>query len=366
MKSLSLLTIMAVFLCFFFCTQDKYDRVEYFRHIDDEGIEPLIGKHQVNEETALKINCYRFVYNEQSRLIEVEYIKEGNPGKDPRLGVTKFIIKYENGIEFRSHLDTEGNPISDTTGVYKYKRILDKENNTVLAINYDEKGNIIKDIFGVAQYYTFLNEKGMPIRYFHLNEKGDTITHAMGLYEVRQKYDQTGNVIEIYNYGKDGRLGGNQTFGPVIYRSKFDKHGNWIEGRVYGSDGKLANTEHLPYAVRQSKYDEKGNKKEEFYYDNNNKLLSKIKFYKNGSTLESWSHMSFAQPKIPELANISYLYGKFDKNGSLIELSYHDEDEKLMERDDNGIAIERYEYNEKGEITKIIGLDKNENIVFEK
>jgi len=259
--------------------------VKYYRHVDNEGTEPLIGKHKIDAEIALDVNCYRFVFNAQDQLIAVEYLKKGKIRKDPFYGVARFMFEYEEGAEFRFYQDVEGNCISDTTGVFKHKRILDKENNTVLTINFDNEGNIIEDVFGASQNLAILNQKGLPIKHCFLDKVGKTIANKHGIFSVGYKYDQSDNVIEICNYNKDQQLSEDKTMGAAICRSKFDEYGNMIEAKFYDNNGDIKNTIRGKYAIIRSKYDEMGNRVEISLFASDEKLLNNMKFDGNGNII---------------------------------------------------------------------------------
>ncbi|MCP4581500.1 MAG: hypothetical protein GY839_07755 [candidate division Zixibacteria bacterium] len=358
LKQLVLLLILSIYSCN--ASGDSF--IRYYRHIDIEGREPVIGMYEINSEIAERVNCYRFTYDKEERLSKVEFLKDMKLAANPFNGVAVIITEYFNDYELRKYQDEQGNSVCTNWGVYRTKRIIDSNKNIVLTINMDSSNNCIRDSNDVAQYYSMLNESGLPISYCHFDENGDTLECIYGTFKVKNIYDDKGNIIEAHLYGKDGILKPDARFGGSILKGEFDNDGYKIESRICNSQGLLKNTDDEDYAITRSKYFANGSLAQISYYKSNEKLVYRVVYNELGGFIETWMPISKWIKQDYGATGVDLVRHKY-KNNEIEEVAYFDIDENPKERKDTGAAVERYIHNENKEI---IGYNLKNEIVFRK
>ena len=122
----------------------------WYRRIDIDAYERLVGIHKIDSAEASVTNSYRFSYDAAGRLVEVEYHRSGRSIADPVYGVPRIEISYETGYVHRKFTDSRGTPVTDDRGVWSKRIRLDESGRAIGVFHYDRFGNIIADSEGVA------------------------------------------------------------------------------------------------------------------------------------------------------------------------------------------------------------------------
>jgi serine/threonine-protein kinase len=206
-----------------------------------------------------------------------------------------------------------------------------EENNGLIVVidDRDMKGNVIKHAFyqanektlklsnnGIAGWKSeYDNGKETKREYFDEKEQPTAGNYNHAKWEA--VYDDMGNRTEISYFDKNGGF---------IYgnRYTYDARGNLVEGFRFGKDKKLAKG----YLIGRYKYDERDNCIEEARYDGNNKLAENRAGY----------------------AKVTYVY---DGRNQEIERRYYNENGNLFVNPEEGYAIQKIEYDNKGDMIKI-------------
>ena len=100
------------------------------------------GLHAITAEQAREINHYRFSYDDQGRLVGLQYCRGDELLDGSSTGVPRIEITYEGNKEIHHYFNTQGEPRSysrvfsaeyelDDEGVRKHLRFFDKEGNPV-------------------------------------------------------------------------------------------------------------------------------------------------------------------------------------------------------------------------------------------
>jgi len=96
-KTLASFTISMAILLFSVPTGSAGETHQYYRHIELDGSYNLVGRYPVDKKDANSVNCYRFTYDEDGRLIKVEYTKGGRLAIDPYFEVAQIILSMARG-----------------------------------------------------------------------------------------------------------------------------------------------------------------------------------------------------------------------------------------------------------------------------
>jgi hypothetical protein len=187
----------------------------------------------------------------------------------------------------------------------------------------------------VAQYNFELDKNGYIVRETFLNRNFERISNGYGLYYItfKRERDNTANYVEMCFYDKNEKLFDNGA-GYAISRSKYDKlTDNFLEGTYYGLNREIKKTRENA-AQKRCKYNKIGCCVEFAYYGIDGKLTN------------SKDSFSIARQE-------------FDKLGRITEQRSYGTDQKLCELKWSESAISKYQYNSKGNISKISYFGKD-------
>jgi hypothetical protein len=158
----------------------------WYRRIDVDAYERVVGIHKIESAEASMTNAYRFSYDAVGRLVEVEYHRSGRSLADPVYGVPRIEISYESGYVHRKFTDSRGAPVTDDRGVWSQRIRLDESGRAIGVFHYDRFGNIIADRDGVALQLWDLDKSGRrwKMRFFdasgaRIEESPNCITAGM-------------------------------------------------------------------------------------------------------------------------------------------------------------------------------------------
>jgi len=342
MKKVCLILLLTSFLMLSFtCQKDPNLTFKYFRHIDFEGREPIIGKCEVEHDEAMSINCYMFTYDNDS-LVSVEYFKESTLSKDPIFRVARIDISYEDDRSIRSYYDEKNDQIANSYGQFYDCRVF-IDTNAVLTILFDKNLEPTADKFGVNQYLTYLNEDGLAHILFRLDNENNAKVDNSGFYASRFSYDGD-SIISMFNCDENGKYVPIDESGTCVLLTKYDDNCNIIEFKLLDENKRLVHNEKTGYAIRQSSYDDKGNLLEDSLFNEKECLTYKVKYDNNENMVELASYDGKGNLKeIPEFGAAIVKY-KYDEINREIEVKYYDALNKLTESITDGAAVIRTDY----------------------
>lgn len=310
----------------------------FFRQISLDSKLGFVGKYPVDEKYSRENNCYHFSYDGTGKLMIVEYWRSGKLQKDLALGIAQIKIENTDGYEKRTYYNEKGKPSADLiSGVYSVRIKYDENTHLLSLFNYDKKGQLTKDKYNVTQYAWLLDNDGKRLKSMRMDKTGTRIIDNEGFYELRAKYDDKGNLVELANYGKNGKLMENCGKVSSLHK-KYDDKGNILEEAYLSDKGELVNHTISRIAVTQIKYDDNGNIVETKYLGSDEQM----KEDKSGIALTKW---------------------KYDSTGNLVEESYYGIDEQPKERKINenlSYAVVKWKYNGQGKLVKTIYMNKNQ------
>lgn len=310
----------------------------YFRHLSLDSKLAYVGKYAVDEKYAKETNCYHFQYDDMGKLETIEYLKSGKLQSDISFGVAQTKIEYTDNYEKRTFYNAKGKPTADAvSGVYSVRVKYNESTHLLSLFNYDKKGFLTKDKYSVTQYAWLLDNDGKRLKSMRMDRTGTRIVDNEGFYELRAKYDEQGKLLELANYGKDGKLMGNKGKVSILHK-KYDEKGNILEEAYLSDKGELVNHTVNKIAVSQIRYDNNGNMTETKYMGSDEQL----KEDKSGVAVTRW---------------------KYDSSGNLIEESYYGIDEQPKERkagENLSYAAVRWKYDSQGKLVQTTYLNKKQ------
>jgi len=299
------------------------------------------GSRELTPGEAAEINSYKFVYDNEGRLLSVEFVRGDELlGYGSLDGAAKITYEYSDSKQIKHYFDENNQPI-ESGGVFTEEYTLDENGVRTGLKFFDKNGQPVENRNKINYYVWTILEDGMlqEKRYNLANE--ETIMNPFcPFYELRFTYNDKGFVTRMANYMDDtlynctaencGDIGVSYfTFDP-------NEHGDVENFAVFNVTGLMSNL-YWGWSKRVSKYDENGYVLETVYYDQDNE---------------------FVGGKMVPVTQYSY-----DKHGALVETKNMDKDRNIINNPDNGVAITEYKYDEKGNRTETIRYDKERVVV---
>ena len=110
MRTIALLSAFVLALGMFSCqTGDKSadSGVAYYRQLrfSETPFDLFRGNHEISEAQAKKVNHYKFTYDEESRLVSVEYMRGDELLRGSSTGASRILITYEGNKEIHRFFD---------------------------------------------------------------------------------------------------------------------------------------------------------------------------------------------------------------------------------------------------------------------
>ncbi|GHT91393.1 serine/threonine protein kinase [Spirochaetia bacterium] len=321
-------------------TQDEYDAYGYIskRMYIDENKQPAVAKDgstiviNKNDTNGNALEKQYFDIDNQPCEIPAGYSKIvwerdnlGNPLSAFYYDANDSLCLLNTGVAGWSHEYNDQNKLTKTINYGTDKQPHEDKNGVIVQeYEYDSKGNEIKNasyesdgktlklnnngIAGVRLEYD--NGKIIKTEYFDEKEQPTEGYYDHAKWEAA--YDDMGNQTEISYFDKNG----------VFIRgtkNTYDGRGNLVERFPIGKDKNLAQG----YLIARYKYDEHDNRIEVAYYNANNQLRITTNEY----------------------AKITYA---FDDRNQEIERRYYNENGKLFVNPEEGYAIQKSEYDNRG------------------
>lgn len=249
-------------------------------------------------------NCYHFAY-QNSRLVRVDYRRDGALTPDPTSGVASIHIEYLDGAEKRAFLDAAGKPVANHMGL------------SAVLLRYDSKGT--------------------PIEWRNLGP-GDRLKEATdsGLAMFRWTYDPHGQAVEVQHFGANGQLKADRRLGVSIVRWEYDRDGNTIAESYFGPDGRPTVDWLRGVAAVRWRYGSNGKTVEESYLGPDGQLREDRN---RGVAIVRW---------------------QYDDNRNTLEERYLGTDQRLKADRRQGVAIIRWQYDAQGREIDTLTFDRNE------
>jgi len=334
----------------------------YFFSVELNPLYQFVGTGALTEEDAARANCYRFVYDSDGKLRQIEYRRAGVPMPDPLLGVPRIDFEYQPGIERRWFRDAQGQPVRDVDGIEGEELTLNAAGYATDITNLDESGGHARDNNGVIHYVRTLDDHNRVTSLRRIGLLGTAITDDAGFFETRTAYDTQGRPLERGNYDSSGNLLNNQD-GVALIRTTYtiypdstqitesyfdaaaqaaeekssgahqhqrilDQRGLLLDEAYFDTTGAPTVTTDDGIHERRNIYDDHGNKLSESFFDGDGKPVNQ---------------------KYLDAARVAY---KYDAKNRPVELAYFGDDGGPQMPHKLGYAVLRLEYDDRGTIVR--------------
>jgi len=313
--------------------------VEHFRHLQfsETPFDTEKGIHPITADEAKSINNYKFTYNEKGQLETVEFCRGDEQLSYGSLGgATKITYTYEENMQVKSFFNKDGEQIS-SGGVYKPVYILNSDGLRTNLHFYDENGEPVENRNNIHRYKWEIMENGLvrELRY-NLADEETIMNPFCPFYELRFEYDDKGYVVSMMNYEADTLYNCTAEncgdIGVSYFEFKNSDSGDLLSFSVRNTVGQLSNL-YWGWAKRLNKVDDNGYLIERAVYDQDDEYISGNNVPVN-----------------------QYVY---NEHGAMVETRNLDTDRNLINSPSNGIAVVKYEYDDKGNRTGSMRFDKD-------
>ncbi len=282
MRTIALLSALVLVFGMFSCQSgDKSSDsgIAYYRQLrfSETPFDLFTGNHEITADDAKKVNHYKFTYDEESRLIAVEYMRGDELLSGSSTGASRILISYEGNKETHHFFDHNGESTTwsgVTTAVYELDEYGTRKGLQFL----DEEGNLTENRNGIAwfEWQVMPTEQVRENRY---NLKGEetVLNEFCPFYELRFTYDDNGWVTNMANYQGDTMY--NCTvencgdIGVSFFAFQYNDAGDLTSFNVKSLTGQLSNL-YWGWAKFENKYDENGYTIENVMYDQDDEPLA--------------------------------------------------------------------------------------------
>jgi hypothetical protein len=339
---LSLLAVTSAL--FFSCKQTpdgaiKHSGVEYYRSIlfSETPWDTERGGRRLTDNQAKDINSYKFTYDDNGRLLSVEYVRGDEVLTYGSLsGAAKITYEYVGNKQIKRWFNKNNEQI-ESSGVFTAEYTLDEKGVRAGLKFFGKDGQPVENRNKIHSWVWEILEDGMvrELRYNLANE--ETIMNEFcPFYELRFTYDDNGYVTLMANYMGDTLYNCTAENCGDIGVSYFvfvpNKSGEVESFSVFNVFGQMSNL-YAGWSKRLSKYDANGYLLETEIYDQDDEFVG--------------------GRSVPIIQNA------YDSFGAVIETRNLDKNRNVFNHPVSGVAYTQYKYDEKGNRTETIRLDKD-------
>lgn len=301
--------------------------VKHFRQLrfSETPFDKNMGLHAITAEEAVKINHYKFSYDDEGRLVSLEYCRgdellDGSDSGSPRI-----LISYEGNKEIHHYFSREGES-RKRAGYFTAEYELDDDGIRKGLKFLDKEGNPVENRNGIAWYeWKILANLQLKETRFNLKGEETVLNEFCPFYELRFTYDEKGFVTNMANYQGDTMY--NCTvencgdIGVSYFAFEYGEAGDITQFTVSNLNGQLSNL-YWGWAKFENKYDEHGNLIERAMFDQDDEPLGGM--------------------AVPVTQTV------YDGHGAVIERKFMDSGRNLINHPRSGISVSRYAYDEAG------------------
>lgn len=299
------------------------------------------GSRELTPSQAAEINSYKFTYDDQDRLVSVEYVRGDELlGYSSMGGAAKITYEYEGNKQLKHYFDENNQPV-ESAGVFTAEYTLDDKGVRTGLKFFDRNGQPVENRNKINYYVWKILDDGMlqEKRYNLANE--ETIMNPFcPFYELRFTYNDKGHITRMANYMDDILYNCTAEncgdIGVSYFTFDSNEHGDVESFAVFNVTGLMSNL-YWGWSKRVSKYDGNGYVTETVYYDQDDEYVG---------------------GKMVPVTQYSY-----DKHGALTETRNMDKDRNIINHPDNGVAFTEYKYDEKGNRTETIRYNKDRVVI---
>jgi len=368
-KNKILKTITVFLIALIFSNYVVAQKTEYYRHLlfRESPYSDIKGVHQIDETTAQNETHYRFVYDDQNRVIEVshrlgDFLINDNDNWDSFIWFSpKMTVEYKENQEIRHFFNRLDDKIETHGKMYKAIFDVDENGKRTAVKFYDKEDNPSENAWNIHTYqWTDLGDGNVLEKRFNLKNEPQPFRPDFTFYTVRLEFGNDDILDFIHHLDKDGnRI--NNTMKAAMDRIVYDQEGNFSRWMVFDKDLKPVEGNAPEFAIGEHLYDARGNKVELRGFD----VIGRNKAWPNGAarvlnTYDKYNNQ--IEVKIFDLKDntMQHVKREYSKDGRRIEwIKYFDADGKLSAPQGAPFAAIKFEYAEDGSMVARKRFDEN-------
>ncbi len=312
--------------------------IRYYRHLrfSETPFDLFTGNHEITSDEAQSVNHYKLIYDEDSRLTSIEYMRGDELLRGSSTGASRIRISYEGNKEIHHFFDHNGEPTTwsgVTTAVYELDEYGTRKGLQFL----DKEGNLTENRNGIAWFeWQVLPTEQVRENRYNLAGEETVLNEFCPFYELRFSYDDNGWVRDMANYQGDSMY--NCTvencgdIGVSFFAFDYNDAGDLTSFTVRSLTGQLSNL-YWGWARFENKYDENGYTIENVMYDQDDEPLSGM--------------------SVPVTQMV------YNEQGSVVERKNMDIARNLINDPETGVSVVRYVYDETGHPTDTLSFNSD-------
>lgn len=344
-------------------------KTEYYRHLlfRESPYSDIKGVHQIDKTKAQKETHYRFVYDDQNRVIEVshrlgDFLINDNDNWDSFIWFSpKMTVEYKENQEIRHFFNRLDDKIETHGKMYKAIFDVDENGKRTAVKFYDKEDNPSENAWNIHTYqWTDLGDGNVLEKRFNLKNEPQPFRPDFTFYTVRLEFGNDDLLDFVHHLDKDGnRI--NNTMKAAMDRIVYDQEGNFSRWMVFDKDLKPVEGNAPEFAIGEHLYDARGNKVELRGFD----IIGRNKAWPNGgarvlNTYDSYNNQ--VEVKILDLKGnvLQHVKREYSKDGRRIEwIKYLDANGELNMPKGAPFAAIKFEYAEDGSMSGRKRFDAN-------
>jgi len=319
--------------------KQQHSGVEYYRSLQfsETPYDIEKGIHPLKADEAKTINNYKFTYDNNGRLLSVEFGRNDVLlGYSSMGGAAKITYDYVDNKQIKHYFNKDNEPI-ESGGVFTAEYTLNEDGIRTGLKFYGKDGAPVENRNKIHSWTWSILPDGM-VRELRYNLAGEetVMNENCPFYELRFSYNEKGYVTRMANYMGDtlynctaencGDIGVSYfTFVP-------DEDGDLLSFSVFNVFGQMSNL-YSGWSKRINKVDENGYVLETAVYDQDDEYLS--------------------GKNVPVTQNV------YDSHGALIEVRNMDKNRVLINHPVSGVAITEHKYDDLGNRIETLRFDKD-------
>ncbi|MBC7820784.1 MAG: serine/threonine protein kinase, partial [Planctomycetaceae bacterium] len=226
-------------------------------------------------------------FDREEKVVEQWYLgADGNKVAHRLFGNAGRKSRFEKGHEVeRTYVDRDGQPVLTNEQIAGSKSEFDANGNETRKEFFDTNGKPTR-IRGGNRGWTarYEDQKQKEQTFFGYDDSTD------GVSNIRNLFDNSGNMIEVWYLDADGNKVAHRQFGNAGWKSEFDANGNEKRREYFGTDGKP--TRHRDGSAGWTKKYVDGRVDEETYfgYDDSKTGVAqgRVRKDREGNVLQAW------------------------------------------------------------------------------
>jgi len=319
--------------------KDTGSKAEYYRSMlfSETPYDKEKGTHPITAEQAKAINSYKFIKDNQGRLISVEYQRNDSLLDYGSLqGASKVVYDYKDNKQVKSWYNRKNERI-ESQGVWAAEYTLDDKGLRTGLKYFGKDGQPVENRNKINNYVWHVLADGM-VRELRYNLKGEeTVMNPFcPFYELRFTYNDKGYVTRMANYKADTLYNCTAEncgdIGVSYFAFAPNEAGDLENFSVYNVKGQMSNL-YWGWSKRISKYDQNGYVLETALIDQDNE-------YVGGK-------------------NIPVTQYSYDDHGAVTEIRNLDKDRKPYNNPSDSVSVTKFRYDNTGNRIETLRYNKD-------